>query len=152
MSTNIRIGCATTVLLASAAVLFASAATAMEIQQYDKMAVEDQVAHQDLLIEGAVRVLRDGGRADLAAKAEHLFTTTLPGDAHTIGDVEFESNLAIMRADDAKDAIDHPNDPRLEVEDVMYATLDKNGIKLPDSFYTVAKNLKPKHPPQKSKP
>jgi hypothetical protein len=134
----------------AAALLLPGSARAMEIQQYDKLAIEDQVAYQDQLILGAERVLKDEGHADLAAKVEHLFTTIDPGDAHTIGDVELERNLAILRADDSKNAIKHPNDPRLEVEDAMYATLDKNGIKLPDSFYSVGKNFKPKHPPQSS--
>jgi hypothetical protein len=68
-----------------------------------------------------------------------------------MGIVELESNLAILRLDDVKHAAAHPNDPRLEVEDAMYATLDKNGIKLPDSFYSVGKNFKPKHPPKAEK-
>ena len=38
--------------------------------------------------------------------------------------------------------------PRLEVEDAMFVTLQKNYIPLPDSFYTVNKNFKPKHLPQ----
>ena len=44
-----------------------------------------------------------------------------------------------------KNAIEHPNDPRSEVEDAMAITLEANGIQLPDSFYTVAKDFKPKH-------
>jgi len=99
-------------------------------------------------VQGAEQVLRDEGRPDLADQVDHLFTTTLPHDAHTIGMVEFERNLAIMGANDAQHAIDHPNDPRLEVEDAMFATLDKNHIPLPDSFFTVASNFKPKLPPQ----
>ena len=47
-----------------------------------------------------------------------------------------------------KHAAAHPNDPRLEVEDAMFVTLQKNYIPLPDSFYTVNKNFKPKHLPQ----
>jgi hypothetical protein len=49
---------------------------------------------------------------------------------------------------DAKHVIDHPNDPRLEVEDVMGLTLQKNHIELPDSFFTVLSNFRPKFPPQ----
>jgi hypothetical protein len=131
----------------SAAMLFSSAAQAMQIQQFDKMAMPDQSEYVGLLVQGAEQVLNDEGRADLAAQVDHLFTTTDPGDAHTIGSVEFERNLAIVRADDAKNAIDHPNDPRSEVEDAMAITLENNHIPLPDSFFTVNKNFKPKHTP-----
>src|ERR1700693_5333991 len=109
----------------SAAMLFTSAAQAMEIRQFDKMAIPDQSDYVGLLVQGAEQVLRAEGRADLAAQVDHLFTTTMPGDAHTIGSVEFELNLALARVDDAKHALDHPDDPRLEVEDAMFLTLQK---------------------------
>jgi hypothetical protein len=92
--------------------------------------------------------LTDEGRPDLAAQVKQLFTTKNSGDVDTIGMVEFERNLALFRVNDAKHAAAHPNDPRLEVEDAMAATLQKNHIDLPDSFFTVNKNFKPKHPIQ----
>jgi hypothetical protein len=136
------------VMVLSAALLAASAAQAMEIRQFDKMAVPDQSEYVGLLAQGAEKVLTGEGRSDLAAQVEHLFTTTEPGDRHTIGMVEVERNLAILRENDAKNAITHPADPRLEVEDVMFLTLQKNHIDLPDSFYTVASNFQPKLPPK----
>jgi hypothetical protein len=117
------------------------AAQAMEIQQFDKIALQDQGEYVGLLVSGAEKVLKDEGRADLAAQVESHFTTTMPGDQHTLGSVEFTSNLSLARADDAENAVDHPNDPRLEVEDAMFVTLQKNGIELPDSFYTVNSNF-----------
>jgi hypothetical protein len=57
----------------SAAMLFTSAAQAMEIRQFDKMAIPDQSEYVGLLVQGAEQVLRDEGRADLAAQVEHLF-------------------------------------------------------------------------------
>jgi hypothetical protein len=136
----------------SAAMLFTSAALAMEIRQFDKMADQDQADYIVALVDGAEKVLTDEGRPDLAAKVEHLFTTKNNGDADTIGGVEFEINLALARVDDAKNAAQHPNDPRLEVEDAMFVTLQKNHIELPDSFYTVNSGFKPKHaPPAKEK-
>jgi hypothetical protein len=132
----------------SASLLAASVAQAMEMRQFDKMAIADQGDYVGLLIGGAEQVLKAEGRADLAAQVEHLFTTTDAGDQHTIGIVEFESNLAILRENDAKNTIVHPADPRLEVEDVMFSTLQKNHIDLPDSFYTVASGFRPKYPPQ----
>jgi hypothetical protein len=73
--------------------LFSGVAQAMEIRQFDKMAIPDRSDYVGLLVQGAEQVLKDEGRADLAAQVDHLFTTTMPGDAHTIGSVEFELNL-----------------------------------------------------------
>ena len=133
----------------TAAMLFSSAAQAMEIWQFDKMAERDQAEYVGLLVQGAEQVLIDEGRNDLQQKVHKLFSTTLPGDEMTVGQVEFERNLAIVSDNDAKHAVDHPNDPRLEVEDAMYLTLhlQKPPIDLPDSFFTVNKNFKPKHAP-----
>jgi hypothetical protein len=55
---------------------------------------------------------------------------------------EFEKNLARVRDDDAKNAAEHPNDPRSEAEDAMAITLEKNGIELADSFFSVNKDFK----------
>jgi len=132
----------------SAAMLLPGAVQAMEIRQFDKMAGRDQSDYINVLIDGAEKVLTDEGRSDLAVQVEHLFTTKNPGDADVIGMVEFETNLALARVNDAKHAAEHPNDPRLEVEDAMFVTLQENHIDLPDSFYTVASNFKPKSPPK----
>ena len=112
------------------------------------MAFPDQSEYVGLLVQGAEQVLRDEGRADLAAQVDHLFTTTMPGDAHTIGIVEFEINLALLRVADAENAQKNPKDPRVEIEDAMVATLHKSHIDLPDSFFTVNKDFKPRLPPQ----
>ena len=129
----------------STAMLFTSGAQAMEIRQFDKMADRDQSDYINVLIDGAEKVLTDEGKPDQAAQVSHLFTTNDPGDEISIGMTEFIRNLAIVRANDAKHAIDHPNDPRLEVEDAMYLTLhlQKHPIDLPDSFFTVNKDFKP---------
>lgn len=92
----------------SAAMLFSSAAQAMEIRQFDKMAISDQSEYVGPLVQGAEQVLKDEGRADLATQVDHLFTTTGPGDAHTIGSVEFERNLAILRVADAEKCPEKP--------------------------------------------
>ena len=133
----------------SAAMLLPSMVQAIERRQYDKMATSDQAAYDRVLWEGAEQLLKDEGRPDLAAQVERLYTTILPGDRDPIGVVEFEINLAIVRADDAKNVLEHPNNPRSHVEDAMAITLENNHIPLPDSFFTVAKDFKPKHPPQK---
>ena len=50
----------------SAAMLLPNMVQAMEIQQFDKMAISDQEEYVGLLIAGAEQVLNDEGRADLA--------------------------------------------------------------------------------------
>ena len=132
----------------AAAIVLPNIVQAMEIWQFDKMAVSDQSEYVGLLVQGAEKVLTDEGRSDLAAQVEDLFTTTDPGDRHTIGAVEFEMNLALAREADAKNVLKNPNSPRIEVEDAMAVTLKKNHIDLPDSFFTVASNFKPKFPPK----
>lgn len=134
----------------SAAMLVPNMVQAMEIRQFDKMADQDQAEYIGLLVQGAEKVLLAEGRADLQQQVHHLFSTTPPGDKMPLGMTEFEINLALARANDAKNAIAHPDDPHLEVEDAMFVTLKKNHIELPDSFYTVAKDFHPKFPPQSS--
>jgi hypothetical protein len=130
----------------SAAMLFTSAAQAMEIRQFDKMAQNDRADYVSALIQGAEKVLTDEGRPDLAAQVSHLFTTNDPGDQISIGMTEFIRNLARARVADAKRIANDPNARRLEVEDAMIVTLKKNGIELPPSFLTVASGFKPKLP------
>jgi len=62
--------------------------------------------------------------------------------------VEFERNLALLRLDDARNHEKKPDDPRLDVEGVVILILHKNSIELPDSFYDVNKNFRPKLPPK----
>jgi hypothetical protein len=130
----------------SASMLFTTGAQAMEIRQFDKMAQDDRADYVSGLIQGAEKVLTDEDRPDLAAQVSHLFTTNAPGANVSIGMAEFMRNLARVRVDDAENAQKHPNDPRSEVEDAMAITLENNHIPLPDSFFTVNKNFKPKLP------
>jgi hypothetical protein len=141
-----RLGKYLTALLLPAGTFLPGSAQAMDIREFDRMADQDQAAYIGDLIVGAEKVLTDQGKPDLAAKVKRLFTTRYQGDADTIGMVEFERNLALLRVNDARHAEKNPNDPRLEVEDAMFGTLERNGIELPDSFYSVAKNFKPRHP------
>ena len=57
--------------------------------------------------------------------------------------------LAKARVTDAKNVEKDPNAQRIEVEDAMAVMLKKNGVELPDSFFTVNKNFKPRHAPEK---
>jgi hypothetical protein len=62
---------------------------------------------------------------------------------------EFELILARARVADLKNIEKDPKAARLEVEDAMALTLEKNGIDLPDSFFIVASRFKPKFPPRR---
>ena len=65
-----------TLIAASVALLLTSAAQAMEIQQFDKMAVQDQHDYENASeLIGAQKVLIDERRDDQAAQIENLFTT-----------------------------------------------------------------------------
>ena len=137
------------VLLAT--MLFTSMAQAMQIQLFDRMAAQDRQDYIDLLMRGAEKVLIEAGRRDDAAKVHKLFNDIKPGSHLPLGEAEFELNLANARVADAKLHVDHPKEPRLEVEDAMAVTLEKNGIELPDSFFSVGKDFKPKAGPQQKK-
>lgn len=132
-----------------AAMLLASVAQAMQIQQFDKMANDDQAEYVGELIQGAEKVLTDEGRPDLATLVSHLFTTNAPDGNISIGMSQFMLTLAKARLADAQRAKKDPNAHRLEVEDAMAVVLKKNGVDLPQSFFTVNKNFKPKHAPVK---
>jgi hypothetical protein len=135
----------------TAAMLFTGSLQAMEIQQFDKMAVQDQGDYIQALVDGAQKVLIDQGQKDRAMKVDRQFKEVLAGDKHSLGLVEFERNLDRARVADVKRVIANPNAARIEVEDAMAVTLQKNGIELPDSFFTVAKDFKPKTSPAKEK-
>jgi hypothetical protein len=135
-------------LMLSAALVVSAPAQAMEIQQFDKMASEDKGEYISQLVGGAEQVLKAEGRANLAARVETLFTTTEPGDQHTLGMVEFQLNLARARVTDAKNVEKTPSAQRLDVEDAFAVTLKKNHIDLPDSFFTVGRGFRPKYPSQ----
>jgi|SRR5882672_1555046 len=130
----------------SLAMLFAHSAQAMEIWQYDKMADADQSEYVADLVVGAQKVLRDDGKPNVAEQVRKLFTTIVPGNKIPLGVAEFEVNLALARVYDAENIAKDPKAQRVEVEDAMGATLQKNGIEVPDSFFTVATSFKPKFP------
>jgi hypothetical protein len=135
-------------IIVSAALLMSNAARAMEIVKFDKMAAQDQSDYIVILIEGAQKVLIQSGKKDVADKVHTLFTKKLGGDESPVGVVEFEGNIARARLADIRNLEKDPRAARLEVEDAMVVTLQKNGIELPDSFFTIASGFRPKLPPQ----
>ena len=132
----------------SAAMLPFGAAQAMEIIQFDRMVGSDQDEYIAELVQGAEKVLTDAGKSDQAAQVSKLFTTHLGNDQASVGLVEFNRNLVRARVIDAQNAAKDSNAQRVEIEDAMFATLQKNGIELPDAFFSVNANFHPKHPPK----
>jgi hypothetical protein len=124
-----------------AAMFAATAAHAMDVQVYERMSANDQGDYTGVMVGGAEQVLAAAGRADQAAQVEKLFTTREPGDAHTLGMVEFELNLAQVNKADADNLVKNPNAKPLKVEIAMIATLKANGIILPKSFMHVGDNF-----------
>lgn len=125
--------------------LFAGAAPAMEIAQFDKMATSDQGACIAWLIASAQKALQDDGRADLAAQVRKLFAVRNPGDTLSVGMQTLETNLAHARAVDAQTHAQDPQAERLDIEQALIVTLKWQGINLPKSFRQAAARFKPKH-------
>ena len=138
--------------LLCAGALLSGAAQAVEIRQFDKMATQDRSDYVASLVIGTQQVLTDEGRPDLADQIHKLFTETPVGDEASIGMTEFMRNLARARVADAERAAKDPNAHRLEVEDAMLVTLQKNNIPPSSAFVrdfrAINNNFQPKSPPQ----
>lgn len=132
--------------LLSAAVLFASGAQAMPIEQYDKMATPDRSDYVVVLLAGAQKILLAAGNHEDLAKLNKLFTEVRPGDKMTIGMLQFQENLDRARLLDAQNYAKNRDTTRLEVEHAMILTLKKNGMEVPQSFMHVADTFRPKSP------
>jgi hypothetical protein len=125
--------------------LFAGAAPAMEIPQFDRMATSDQGAYIAFLIASAQQALKDERRDDLAAQVRKLFTVRHPGDTLSVGMQTLETNLAHARAVDAQTHAQDPQAERLDVEQALIVTLKWQGINLPKRFRQATARFKPKH-------
>ena len=131
-----------------ATLLLGHAAQAMEIQKYDKMSDDDQDEYVADLVVGAEKVLTAAGHREQAERVNNLFTEKNPGDKLPRGMVEFEILLDKARVADDLRVHKDPNTRRLEVEDAMALTLKKHEIDVPDAFFAVASNFRPKHQPK----
>jgi hypothetical protein len=134
---------------AIASIIMGNAAQAMTIIQFDKMADDDQDGYVADLVVGAQNVLSAARHPEQTAQVHKLFTEIKPGDKISDGMYDFAIVLAKGRVADDLRIQKETNARRLEVEDAMALTLKKNGIALPDSFYGVNKNFRPKLPPKK---
>ncbi len=107
---------------------------AMEIEQFDRMAVEDQRHYLAFLAKEAQALLLEQGRRDLAVKVYHLFHDIPPGESRPAGEVHFEKELAAARAYSARVKMDGKVSWN-QIEFVLFQTLYKNGIRPPLEFY-----------------
>jgi len=69
----------------SVAMLFTSAAQAMEIIQFDQMAAQDRQGFLNSLPKAAETVLEQEGRSADALKVHQLFNEIRPGDVMSFG-------------------------------------------------------------------
>jgi hypothetical protein len=123
-------------IVVSAVMLFAPLAQAMEIRQFDRMSGDDQIKYIDKLTDS----VEDASKNDpaLLARVKRFFMKKQAGEAIS-GMGRFELNLSLARIADLQAAEKNPKVRRLELEDVMYATLGRSGIVLdkhfrPDNF------------------
>jgi hypothetical protein len=125
-----------------ACLLAGSGAQALEIWQFDRLAAQDQSRFVSGLVHGAMDILTKAGHADQARKVAGLF----PDPDRATATPVFKSALAQERQVDDKRAIEQPDSTRLEVEDALLELFKKNGIALPDSFYTVNRDFRARLP------
>jgi hypothetical protein len=128
--------------------LAASAAQAMEIRQFDKMAESDQGEYIADLIQGAEDVLNDAGQRDQSGKLRHLFVDIAPKDDASLGMAELTVNLAAVRAAEVSRQTRDPKLRHLTVEDAFNEVAKDHGITLPTGYLTVNAHFRPKLPPK----
>ena len=130
-------------IVVSAVMLFAPLVQAVEIRQFDRMSGDDQIKFVDKMTDS----VEDASKNDpaLLARVKRFFLKKQPGEAIS-GMGRFELNLSLARVADLQAAEKNPKVRRLEVEDVMYATLDGSGIVLGKTFRPVAVNFQPQKP------
>jgi len=114
----------------------------MEIRQFDTLDGDDQIDFVDQLAES----VQAAARGALAARVKYFFEPKHPGEEIS-GMGQFEMNLALARIADLDAAEKNPRIRRLDVEDVMYTTIESAGIVLGQNFRPSAVRFQPKRPP-----
>jgi hypothetical protein len=108
--------------------MVAAGVKAMPVSEFYAMTPQEAAAYKFFLFSGAEKVLRDQGRADLAATVHQLFNETGPGDQLPVGEAEFLLNLGNARFFDAERAQKDPSAPRVQVESALLRTLSRHGV------------------------
>ena len=132
----------------SASLLAPSAAQAMDIADYFKMADQDQGRFDDTLFVGAKQLLMQEGRIDLANQLDRLFTEVKTGSKLADGMADYQANLGAMAVAEVKREARNPSLPHLQAERAFRDAAQVHGIPLPPTFDTVAGNFRPKLPPK----
>ncbi len=78
-------------------------------------------------------------------RVKRFFQKKQPGEVIS-GMGQFEMNLSMARLADVEARDKNPRARRLDVDDVMYVTLERNGIALPEGFRPAAMQFKPTLP------
>jgi hypothetical protein len=128
------------VVLTAASLLFTTTVQAMEIWHFDQMTADDQINFVNQLIDS----VENATHPDQLPRVQRFFKAKQPGEAIS-GMGQFEMNLSLARVADLDSVAKNPKARRLAVEDVMYTTLERNGIALPASFRPALK-FQPKVP------
>jgi hypothetical protein len=134
----------------SASLFAASAAQAMDIEDYFKMAGQDQGQFDNALFTGAKQVLKNEGKADLADQLDRLFTEVKPGNKLSDGFADYQARLGAMAIAEVKRQSRNPKLAHLQAERAFRDAAQDHGIALPPAFDTVVSNFKPKFPPAKN--
>jgi len=131
------------------ALFFTSAAQAMDIKDYFKMADQDQGRFDQTLLTGAEKVLIDEGRPDLATQLDRLFTEVKPGNKVSDATADYMARLGAMLGAEVEREVRNSKLPHLQAERAFRDAAKDHGIPLPKAFDAVASNFKPKFPPKK---
>ena len=95
----------------------------MEIQLFDRLAEDDEIAYVNKLMEAVYAA----AKGDQVARAHRFFQDKQPGETIS-GMGQFELRLAQKRLNDMKLAATDPKAPRTRVDDVMDSVLEQNGL------------------------
>ncbi len=115
----------------SIAMVLAPLAQATEIRQFDRYDDSDEVQFVSKLVANVKAAAQND--PVLQAKVRRFFQKKQPGEDIT-GMGRFELNLSLARIADMDAAAKNPRARRIEVEDVMYATLFTTGSVLQSLF------------------
>jgi hypothetical protein len=122
-------------LLSLATVLCPHLLSAMDIQMFDAMAVEDQRDYLKYLVKAAQKVLVEQGHEDLAVQVNQLFQATRSGDRKSLAATEFQEILDRHRTFFAETAGTLSFSPLAgQVEDVFVQTVWNNHLHIPNYF------------------
>ena len=135
-------------IIISATLLLGSAAQAMDIAVYFKMADRDQGQFDNTLFVGAKQLLMQEGRTDLANQLDRLFTEVKTGNKLSDGMADYQANLGAMVVAEVKRQARNPSLPHLQAERAFRDAAQDHGIALPPAFDTVASNFHPNLPPK----